>query len=228
MSVISTSDHSESPPSVHVWSPTGEASNKKQTDLVSNLYKTAIQMIPNDVHISLTTSGSLRATITRLYQAQDQAAVRLLLTGITEDCVDAANNQLPFRCFIRVWCHPDADSAILTLMPGCQHEVTSRTFFAYIATAVKDLPNHNITVIKGEGSTRFHTTPGQRSKEGDEGIKCRSRAGRDIWSNVMLEVGCSEPLSAPMPTGRSPHLAPPSQFLIQLFSTCQTRMRQTS
>lgn len=45
------------------------------------------------------------------------------------------------------------------------------------------------------GSTKFHSTPGQGSKEEDEGIKCRTRAGRGNWPNVMLEVGCSEPLS---------------------------------
>lgn len=80
-------------------------------------------------------------------------------------------------------------------MPGCRHEVTSRTFFYYIATAVQDIPNHSPTSIEGVGSTRFHSTPGERSNEGDEGIKCRTRAGRDNWPNVMLEVGCSEPLS---------------------------------
>lgn len=74
-------------------------------------------------------------------------------------------------------------------MPGFRHEVTSSTFFASIATAVKDLPKS----IKGVGSTRFHI-PGQRSKKGDEGIKCQTRAGRDNWPNVMLKVGCSEPL----------------------------------
>lgn len=34
--------------------------------------------------------------------------------------------------------------------------------------------------------------------------------------------------STPMRTERSPHLTPPSQYLIQLFSICQPRMRQTS
>lgn len=167
--------------------------NKKQTDLAGDNFETAIQ-IPKDLRINVTTLGTLRATITRLYQAQKIATVRLLVTGITEDCKDTVINQLPFRRFIHVWCHPDVDSAILRLMPGCQHEVTSRTFFAYIATAVQEIPNHSLISIKGLGSTRFHSTAGQRSKEGDE-IKCRTRAGRDNWPNVMLEVGCSEPLS---------------------------------
>lgn len=156
----------------------------------NGLFETAIQSIPNDLCITFTTSGTLRATITRLYQAQKEATVRLLLTGITEDCIDTAINQLPFRRFMRVWCHPDVNSAILRIMRGCRHEVTSRTFFHYIANAVQDIPNHSPTSIKGVGSTKFHSTPGQRSKEGDEGIKCRTRAGRDNWPNVMLEVGC--------------------------------------
>lgn len=193
MTLISTRDHWENP-SVQVWGRTGET-NKKQTDLAGDLFETAIQTIPNDLCITFTTSGTLRATITRLYQAQKEATVRLLLTGITEDCIDTAINQLPFRRFIRVWCHPDVNSAILRIMLGCRHEVASRTFFHYIANAVQDIPNHSPTSIKGVGSTRFHSTPGQRSKEGDEGIKCRTRAGRDNWPNVMLEVGCSEPLS---------------------------------
>lgn len=115
MSVISTCNHWENSPPVHVSSRTGEASNKKQTDLVSGLFETAIQIISKDLRITFTTSKSLRATIRRLYQAQDTATVRLLLKGITEDCINVAINQLPFRRFIRVWCHPDVDSAILTL-----------------------------------------------------------------------------------------------------------------
>lgn len=133
-----------------------------------------------------------KVTITRLYQAQDAATVRLLLTGITE-CMNLAIHQLPFRRFIRIWCHPDVDSAILKLMSGFRHEVTCGTFFASIATAVRDLPNYSLNSIKGMGSTKFHI-PGQRSKEGDEGIKCQTRAGRDNWPNFMLEVGCPESL----------------------------------
>ena len=52
MSVISTCDHRENPPPVHVSSRTGEASNKKQTDLVSGLFETAIQMISKDLRIT--------------------------------------------------------------------------------------------------------------------------------------------------------------------------------
>lgn len=115
MSVISTCDHWENPPPVHVSSRMGEASNKKQTDLVSGLFKTAIQMISKDLRITFTTLKSLRAIIRHLYQAQDIATVRLFLKGITEDCIDVAINQLPFCHFIRVWCHPNVDFAILTL-----------------------------------------------------------------------------------------------------------------
>lgn len=61
---------------------TGET-NKKQTDLAGDLFETAIQTIPKDLCITFTTLGTLRATITRLYQAHKEATVRLLLTGIT-------------------------------------------------------------------------------------------------------------------------------------------------
>lgn len=58
MSVISTCDHWENLPPVHVSSRTGEASNKNQTDLVSGLFETAIQMISKDLRITFTTSNS--------------------------------------------------------------------------------------------------------------------------------------------------------------------------
>lgn len=152
-------------------------------------------MIPKDLCITFTTLETLRATIMRLYQAQKERTECLFLTRITEDCIDTTINQLPFRHSIFIWCHLDVDSVILKIILGYWHKVTSRKFFYYIANTIQDIPNHSPISIKEVRSTRFYSTPGQLSKEKDEGIKCRTRAGRGNWPNVMLVVECSKLLS---------------------------------
>ncbi|KAF8430339.1 hypothetical protein EV426DRAFT_581063 [Tirmania nivea] len=52
------------------------------------------------------------------------------------------------------------------------------------------IPGHNEYSIDGLGATRFQV-PGRRSKEGDESLRCRTRAGDD-WPNVVMEIGVSE------------------------------------
>lgn len=91
---------------------------------------------------------------------------------------------------MRVW--RELEDVIITAMPSVKHEVTSRTIFAEILSAIARIRGHDTCSVRGLGSTRFHASS-KRSKEGDEGIRCTTRQSIK-WPNIMIEVGYSEPL----------------------------------
>lgn len=77
-------------------------------------------------------------------------------------------------------------------MLSVKHEVTSRRFYTEIVSAITRISGHDTYSVDGLGATRFQS-PGKRSKEGDEGIRCTTRQSIK-WPNIMIEVGYSEPL----------------------------------
>lgn len=91
---------------------------------------------------------------------------------------------------MRIW--RDLEDVIITVIPSAKHEVTSRTLYTEIVSAITRIPGHDIYSVHGLGATRFHS-PSKRSKEGDEGIRCTTRQSIK-WPNIMIEVGYFEPL----------------------------------
>lgn len=119
--------------------------------------------------------------------------VHVLVKNVTEDQIDGVLSQLPFRRMTRVWV--EVDDAIIWITPGKKHELTGRTFYSHLFSALTMIPGHGLLSVAEVGAARFHCL-GKRSKEGDYGIRCSTRFGRCIeWPNLMIEVGYSEPLS---------------------------------
>ena len=124
--------------------------------------------------------------------ALDILTVHILVKKVTEDEIDKVLSQLQFRRMTRVWI--EIDDVIISITPGLKDEVTSRTIHPFLSSAIMVIPGHGPLSVVSVRDTRFHC-PGKRSKEGDDGIRCSTRFGRGIeWPNLMIEVGCSEPL----------------------------------
>ena len=101
-----------------------------------------------------------------------------------------------FRRLTGVWFEFDAHAAIIRMMmPGPEHEITCQAFYDEIKSHVMQIPGNNRSLC-GAGATRY-ACPGARSKEGDNGFKCSTRVGGSAWPNLLIEVGCSEPLLQP-------------------------------
>jgi hypothetical protein len=141
------------------------------------------------------TPYTLRKKLMRAEQQSfgDGTTVRLLVRGVSNDAVDRALKNLQFRVLVRTWYEVDVESAIIKLMPSSRHDITSRAFYTAIQNRVMIMPGHDSFSLVGLGSTRF-SSPGGRSKEGDEGLRCGTRIGPQSWPNVMIEVGYSESL----------------------------------
>ena len=120
--------------------------------------------------------------------------MRLLVTGVDEESVDAAIRTLPFRRSIRVWYEPDVDSAIIKLMPSPMHNITASQFCQAVASAIILLLGHNHLSLTPVGTSRFNC-PGKRSKEGNAGLRCSTRTGAGAWPNLMFEVEYSESIT---------------------------------
>lgn len=111
-------------------------------------------------------------------------------TGSCEEkALDRALSNFRFRRNLRV----DLKMKVaVVLSPSVTHDVATRRFFVKILERISQIPGHNLHSLEGVGASRFHCS-GRRSKEGDDGIICSTRAGGNAWPNVMIEVGYSEP-----------------------------------
>ncbi|RPB23683.1 hypothetical protein L211DRAFT_868542 [Terfezia boudieri ATCC MYA-4762] len=162
------------------------------------LFEEAARLIPEDHNVIYTTRNQLRKQMRQIMKSIDQAeekeTVRLLVKGTSQQAIDDSIATLPFRGSLRVWLENNASSpcAIITFLPGLPHEVTVDTLQREIWHKVSMIPGHDHRSIRNVGSCRYEV-PGRRSKEGDAGLRCRTRVG-DEWPNVMIEVGYSEPL----------------------------------
>ena len=161
-------------------------------DAAKKIFQRAIKEIRPERQSAFTSSSSLHSTLVRL--ENEPTTVHVLVKNVTEDQIDKALSQVPFRRMTRVWM--EIDDAMITITPGgAKHEVTCSTFSSQIMSAIAMIPGHDIYSVVGVGAARFYC-PGKRCKEGDSGMRCSTRFGRGMeWPNLMIEVGYSEPLS---------------------------------
>ena len=194
MSIISTGSDYDSHASVHTHSPPADREPPPPKDPASTLFDEAAAVRTN-LRYDFTTSGNLRQKLGQVHERyKDDTTVHLLVTGVNEEAVDAAMRSLPFRPFIRVWFESDAHAArIRMIMPSAEHEIACQAVASEITEHVRQIPGHNYRSLTAVGATRF-SCPGRRSKEGDAGLRCSTRAGGAAWPNLMIEVGYSEPL----------------------------------
>ena len=171
--------------------------NTPDPDAGSELFDEAVASIAQEGRISFVTSTILRRRLGSICRRADKemSTIRVLVTGVKEEALDRALSNFQFRRNLRVWLEDESGhgAAILTFSPSVTHEVASRRFFVEILERVSRIPGHDLHSLEGVGAGRFHC-PGRRSKEGDDGIICSTRAGGNAWPNVMIEVGYSEPL----------------------------------
>ena len=166
--------------------------SKQFEDAAKKIFQRATKEIRSEWHNTFTSSSSLRSTLVRLQSENESSTVHVFIKNVTEDQIDEALSQLPFRRMTRVWL--EIDDAIITITPSSKHEGTCKTFSRKIISAIDRIPGHDTLSVFEVGATRFHC-PGQRSKEGDSGMRCPTRFGRGIeWPNLMIEVGYSESL----------------------------------
>lgn len=77
----------------------------------------------------------------------------------------------------RVWV--EVDDAIISITLGKTHELTGRTFYSHLLSALMIIPGHGLLSVAEVGAARFHCL-GKRSKEGDHGKRYSTRYGRGI------------------------------------------------
>ena len=163
-------------------------------DAAGKIFDEAVDSIESKFHYAFLSTSNLRKKLQRVHAKHEgNTAIRLVVTGVNEEAVDAAMRTLPFCPFLRVWF--ESDTAIIRMiMTSGHHENTCGQFNNEIVGKILQIPGHNPRSFRAVGATRFHS-PGRRSKEGDAGFKCASRTGIQDWPNLMIEVGYSEPLS---------------------------------
>ena len=171
--------------------PPAEDQSSDRQDPASELFDRAAAEIPADFKYPFLTPTRLRNKLRKMQDQQENTTVRLLVTGVDEEGVEAATRTLPFRRSVRVWYESDVDSAIIKFMPSAMHEITASLFCTAVTSTTAQLPGHNYRSLIPVGATKF-SCPGKRSKEGDEGLRCRTRTGAAAWPNLMFEVGYSE------------------------------------
>ena len=165
--------------------------NKSSVELSTSIFTRSATLIPPEDYLLFTSAEALKWKLLHLQASKGNSTFRVVVKNVTDEQLEAATVELPFKKMMRSW--RELDDVIITVMPGLKHEVTSRTLFAEIVSAVARIPGHDNYSVRALGSARFHS-PGKRSKEGDEGIRCATRQSIK-WPNVMIEVGYSEPLA---------------------------------
>ena len=165
--------------------------NTSSVDLSSPIFTRAATLIPLENYLLFTSSEALKWELIHLQASKGNSTFRLVVKNVIDEQLEEATVELPFTKMMRIW--RELDDVIITVMPGLKHEVTSRTLFAEIVSAIARIPGHDNYSVRALGSARFHS-PGKRSKEGDEGIRCATRQSIK-WPNVMIEVWYSEPLA---------------------------------
>lgn len=165
--------------------------NKSSVDLSRPMFTRAATLIPPEDSLLFTSAEALKLKLLQLQVSKSSSTFRLVVKNVTDEQLEAATVELPFKKMMRIW--RELDDVIITVMPGLKHEVTSWTLCTEIISAIARIPGHNNYSVRILGSTRFHY-PGKRSKEGDGGIRCATRQSSK-WPNLMIEVGYSEPLT---------------------------------
>ncbi|KAL7275441.1 hypothetical protein RUND412_001613 [Rhizina undulata] len=192
MSVGNVSEWGESVASASAVGKRETTSSSSSRDAARGLFDEAAALIPQNFHHSFTTSNNLKRRLERVLEQPGDATVQVLVTGVTEERVDAAIRSLPHR-LMRVWYEQDANAAIIRFMPSPIHNTTTPEFYHYIINRVQQILGHDFFSMCLVGTSRFHV-PGKGNKEGDGGMKCATRKGSTTWPNLMIEVGYSETL----------------------------------
>ena len=165
--------------------------NKSSVDLSQAVFNRAAKLIPPEHYVLFTSAETLKRKLSDLQASKGASISRLLVTNVTDEKLGAATAELPFKKKkMRIW--RDLEDVIIRVMSSSKHEITSRSRYSEILSAILKILCHDIYSIVGVGATRFHS-PGKGSKEGDEGIRCATRQTIN-WPNLMIEVGNSEPL----------------------------------
>ncbi|KAL7266523.1 hypothetical protein RUND412_010929 [Rhizina undulata] len=189
MSVGNILEWGESVASASAVAERETTSSSSPQDTARGLFDKAAALIPRNFHHSFTTSNNLKRRLERVLEQTGDAAVQVLVTGVTEQKVDEAIRRLPLR-LMRVWYELDVNAAIIRIMPSPKHDITSHQFYIEIHDRVMEIPGHDRYSICPVRSYRFRCPVG--SKEGNGGMKCATRVGSAAWSNLMIEVGYSE------------------------------------
>jgi len=160
--------------------------NTPAPDAGSELFDEAVACIAQEGRISFEPLTILRRRLGSICRRADKevSTIRVLVTGVKEEALGRALSSFRFGRNLRVWLEDESGhgAAILTFSPSVTHEVARRQFFIEILERVSRIPSHDLHCL------------GRRSKEGDDGIICATRAGGNAWPNVMTEVGYSEPV----------------------------------
>lgn len=135
-------------------------------DAAKKIFQRATKPIRSEWRSTFTSSDSLSSTLVRLQSENELSTVHVLVKNVTENQIDQALSQLPFRRMTRVWV--EIDNAIISIVPGSKHELAGGTFNSQILSAISMIPGHSLLSIAIPGATRFHC-PGKRCKEGTMG-----------------------------------------------------------
>ncbi|PUU73413.1 hypothetical protein B9Z19DRAFT_1163166 [Tuber borchii] len=140
-------------------------------------------------------ANRMAAKVRQCIQADTECYIHVC--GIKEDVIesiDRAFKTVRIRSTVRFTYEQDLEALIIKCTISYAHDSTSRSFLIELSSAVASIPGHTRFSILPIGSQTF-SSPGKRSKEGDEGIKpTNTRAHEAEWPSVMIEVGYSETL----------------------------------
>ena len=76
--------------------------SKQFEDAAKKIFQRATKEIRSEWHNTFTSSSSLRSTLVRLQSENESSTVHVFIKNVTEDQIDEALSQLPFRRMTRV------------------------------------------------------------------------------------------------------------------------------
>jgi len=97
-----------------------------------------------------------------------------------------------FRSALRFTFEYVVRGAIVRIMPGSEHESVGGELYDDIVRKIDAIPGHLRSTVQ-VGGTRSKVQ-GFRGKEGDYGLRPRTRKAKGSWPSLMIEVGYSQTL----------------------------------
>lgn len=95
-------------------------------DAAGKIFDEAVDSIESKFHYAFLSTSNLRKKLQRVHAKHEgNTTIRLVVTGVNGEAVDAAMRTLPFCPFLRVWFESDM-AIIRMIMPSRHHENTLR------------------------------------------------------------------------------------------------------
>lgn len=129
-------------------------------------------------------------TITRTADVDSTLQKHLYFTGIIHQDFEEIERLLKLaqlRSAVRFTFENSINAAIVRIIPGPDPGCVAGELYREIVRKIESIPGHLYSTC-AVGATRF-VVPGDRSKEGDKGLRPTTRVGREAWPSLMIEVG---------------------------------------